>query len=654
MNNKNQIYFLSGLVAVALLAVGGMTYFNTAGQNNRVPVRAQEAAQSTATLVVQASPTTDDCLSSIIDGEQTNADCPSSEGSVVAQIAQVKKLDTDCSSIDGVVKQGSQCVLTKDITLTDTLSLESFTKLNCQGHKILPTTSVTITTAGLATTTSVPSAAIAVANAFGTKIQNCVIGDVKLMPDGVTVDQANSKRFSFGIFLVDSMVPNDMKNEPGALALLSNNITGNTIDGIRSILNIKASDTKIKDNTITGSNIMAMIFNDSDRYEIKNNTFTQLLPSARSVQNYPGAPVSSAIPGTGLWINYSHAGVPIITWGVGEKYGQIFKVAPGSLQDVPGEGNTVQEGGIVDGNTITIPNIAASTNPTLPAVNTVGILHIESDNTKITNNIINTANTGIRVGGLKTAVQIPGICSAIPNESAQPNCSTASDCTFMRNAAGLPPVAQTCSPITFTTAFDFSSKNVTVEGNQVKGPYTVSGIFAQLSKDLIIKNNVITGTNAGDGLSLGGEVLENGTVTGNTVTNSNYGVALQQIVRGSCFRSTAVFCDTNDQCPAGDNPRLCTATLILPGAATTTKDLTMSLNDFTGSVTKAIRTVGAYTLPTELSANGKGNFWGHTTCPGFSSADTPDFSLIKDSFPYITPVAATGTGTQCPPAPPVE
>jgi nitrous oxidase accessory protein NosD len=63
-------------------------------------------------------------------------------------------------------------------------------------------------------------------------------------------------------------------------------------------------------------------------------------------------------------------------------------------------------------------------------------------------------------------------------------------------------------------------------------------------------------------------------------------------------------------------------------------------NDITGSATRAVGILGTYTLPTELSWDGVGNYWGHSTTPCFTSSDTPLPGLIQDSYPSCVPVAA--------------
>ena len=64
------------------------------------------------------------------------------------------------------------------------------------------------------------------------------------------------------------------------------------------------------------------------------------------------------------------------------------------------------------------------------------------------------------------------------------------------------------------------------------------------------------------------------------------------------------------------------------------------LNDFTNSTIRAVGVLGPYTLPTNLSWDGVGNYWGHTVSPCFISADTPIPGLIEDLHPFCAPVAA--------------
>jgi hypothetical protein len=71
---------------------------------------------------------------------------------------------------------------------------------------------------------------------------------------------------------------------------------------------------------------------------------------------------------------------------------------------------------------------------------------------------------------------------------------------------------------------------------------------------------------------------------------------------------------------------------------------TIRLNDSTGYTTE-VRTSDDYTLPSELSDAGRGNYWG-LGCPGFdqtqvlfdSGAVNPH---VTDSHPYGQPVADT-------------
>src|SRR5262249_27646097 len=79
--------------------------------------------------------------------------------------------------------------------------------------------------------------------------------------------------------------------------------------------------------------------------------------------------------------------------------------------------------------------------------------------------------------------------------------------------------------------------------------------------------------------------------------------------------------------------------LLLNGANATNFGAVVSGNDIVGSTLIAVGTDGVYTLETELSANGVGNYWGHDEPPCFRPTDSANFALIHDSFASCTPVA---------------
>src|SRR5262249_19167258 len=79
----------------------------------------------------------------------------------------------DCPTC--IVARGSQCLLTKDWTLSQAIEPSSFTHFNCQGHKLTPAVPGTGATA-TSYSRSVPEMAILLYSVDGVKVQNCVIG----------------------------------------------------------------------------------------------------------------------------------------------------------------------------------------------------------------------------------------------------------------------------------------------------------------------------------------------------------------------------------------------------------------------------------------------------------------------------------------------
>lgn len=158
---------------------------------------------------------------------------------------------------------------------------------------------------------------------------------------------------------------------------------------------------------------------------------------------------------------------------------------------------------------------------------------------------------------------------------------------------------------------DTRSKNSLIEGNKLERQ-GLDGIQLFLNYDSLVQENTISAAGR-SGMLVGDKALETSTIARNIVTGSSHGLFL--------FRSQA----------SG-----------FYGAK-------VSLNDFVGSTNFAIGTLSGYGVPTELSVNGRGNYWGHTCSDGgFLPSDSPDPAVVKDSHPYGVAIAATPDG-QLPP-----
>jgi hypothetical protein len=148
------------------------------------------------------------------------------------------------------------------------------------------------------------------------------------------------------------------------------------------------------------------------------------------------------------------------------------------------------------------------------------------------------------------------------------------------------------------------------EGNLLYGPFGNPGgvnpldaAFGSYNNTLgaVIRNNLINASGSSFGITLAGNGLLTTTVTQNIVNGANVGLGFQQNM-------------------------------------TTSFGAKIFLNDVTGSLTRGVSSIGTYTLPSELSFGGAGNYWGHSEAPGFRVSDTNNPS-IHDSHPFCQSVA---------------
>src|SRR5262249_5472952 len=156
-----------------------------------------------------------------------------------------------------------------------TMNVLSNTHLNCQGHRIYtsrPGTDVNHR--------SVPEVAIHLTNAFGVKIQNCVI-------DG----------FDFPILAHDIKLPREVMSDPAAIDHLADRIAGNTINGVFvPVVLLKVDNIRIEDNTITdtwGNPSGIYLLRNSKMNQIVGNRITRASSVIAPYVSFPG-PSSTA------------------------------------------------------------------------------------------------------------------------------------------------------------------------------------------------------------------------------------------------------------------------------------------------------------------------------------------------------------------------
>ena len=546
--------------------------------------------------------------------EPTDSDPPT--GSIVVDVAQLRKLDSSCP--EPTVKQGSQCVLTGDITISQTLSIAPFTHLNCQGHRILAATPGTMDSTGNATP-SEPRIAILGLGSQGVKIQNCFIGDDKGTPDDITDDAL----FQNAIVLLDSKIPAtwdpNAPGYPGALALSRNKVLGNHIySSLVGILGIGIDNTEIKDNTLGFGGIW--VYRNSAHISIVHNAIkAPLFAAGTYVPRFPPGAATS-VPGLSLDTPYVPASFQASIAILAANMTSLINIVSNAqlLAQFPLDASNRLSDITIDGNTIE--------QKTGSRIEPIRIQYLE-DST-ISNNVIHIAGTSsanASVSGITafsqvstSKVTIPGKCTL----NTARYCVTKADCD-------LAPIQEggngDCAG---TSAVDFyASDNVVFENNFIDGDLSTggnqsAGIVCINETNARIEGNTIIGRGRGTGIRLDSKnALETAIVMRNYVSNVSFGLHLRQ---------------------ANNAPNLAA----FFGAH-------VSLNDITGSTTRAIRADlpdgTSFPFKAELSDMSRGNHWGRSCADsdGFRDFNEPDAngkkdspsSLVTDSHPYGFPVA---------------
>ena len=512
---------------------------------------------------------------------------------------------------------GSECRLNRDVIgLVEPLKLESGIKLNCQGHKILPSAAGqpdNPITPEFDAVFSQPQLVIFLNELHGTEIQNCQIGD------------ENDYGFDFGILAINSKVPEDVKNDPTVLEQLRNKVINNEINASYVAINLTASDNfELIGNIITyfvrgGSAILVQY--GSQMNTIKYNTITgdlkaagalavpgptDLNPDGSSIQCPEGVVCLNSNP----VVNVLVGGV-IVTQVLGphpQLFNTIIEGNPPSLHQLtfPISSELTEDftaDNIVEGNDISF-NIASSLQA---SSRESGIVAPSSLRTIIlANNVTNTSGVGVRDGQLNARRLFPGKCTLDSNR----HCLADDDCFI----PGIDDISKgTCAdPLPEPTNAEWFARDILVEDNEITGPFR--GGISMAAKNATIRGNKISGPLITAG-GLGGIVLRgkfaletDTVVTRNVVSNVSTALRLEKT-----FGLTGSFFDAE-----------------------------IRLNDFTGYTT-AVRTSNDYNLPSELS----GNFWG-LTCgeggfdPNMVRRDNGTVNPnVVESHPYGEPVANT-------------
>ena len=469
----------------------------------------------------------------------------------------------------GTRAHSRSCVLDSDLELHEPLVLESFMTLNCRGYRLRPVLPGTGTTPETYVP-SVPPLAVAIIGDRGVDVRNCRIGE-------------EGRRFDFGIIAV-----NAKDAGPSGHRIHDNEISARDA----GITLLRVDDARLNDNVITWSNGFGIaLLRDSDRNRINDNVLSSAGAPPAAIRFVPDGPFRSA----------SDEGIFVVA-----QYPQpLFNlVLAGRLYQFPNFENGSYPGNddnVIEANQLFLPG--SSVGKAHGAIEVGG----NSTRTRVVGNAVHAAGYGIRFAGGMAAQPLsrPGVCLS-PAGTLPRHCAADADC-FIPQIDETP--LGTCSGLV-SDVRDLRARDTLAEYNTLVGPFNSTttmraGIFGgNATVGGIIRHNRILGTGIEPGITLAGNMIQSGVVTGNVVHGASVGLLLQQ-GRATSFGAQVV------------------------------------LNDITGSTSRAVGVTGPYNLPTELSSNGVGNFWGHAIPPCFRVSDTPVPGLIEDSAPFCVPVAAS-------------
>jgi Periplasmic copper-binding protein (NosD) len=475
------------------------------------------------------------------------------------EISHVSAGNSTCPA--GTRAQADSCVLDSDLVLDAPLVLESLATLNCRGHRLLPLAPGSGTT---------PDSYVITADR-GVDIRNCTIGE-------------EGWRFDFGIIALNS-------KDAGKFGHRIHDNEINVRDS--GITFLRVDDAQVNDNVITWSSGYGISFaRDSDRNRINDNIMSSTGSPPAAVRLVPGGPFRSPAD-DGLFM-VAHYFQPLYNVVIAGRLYQFPNFEDGQYQ-----GN---DDNVLEGNHLSLPGSSVGKSH--------GAIEVGSNSrrTRVIGNTITAAGVGIRLAGAMAAqaVSHPGVCLNPEGQQVSRLCQTDADCFIPWID---PTPVGTCSGL-LTETSDRRAHDTVAEDNILVGPFnsttaTRAGIFGgNGTVGGIIRRDQVFGTGIEPGITLAGNMIETGVVTGNIVLGASIGLMLQQGPAASF--GARVF-----------------------------------LNDIIGSTTRAVGVSGTYTLPTELSSNGTGNFWGHASTPCFTASDTPLPLLIQDSYPFCATVAVS-------------
>jgi hypothetical protein len=615
--------FRTHALAAAAVAAGLLLASNASADS-----AASEAAHARKALKADR-----DC-EDIVFPDGTVAECPSVEASQTAVIAHAKHVDATCPP--PTHEEGhNRCVLDKDIDLDEPLKLESFTRLDCGGHRLLPHAVGQVRTPGspgVPATPHVPSTpevAIVLANAYGVTVENCEIGSLDpLLP------------FDFGVVVLGSKLPAEVAGDNVAVRWLQNTVASNTI-AVRyvGVLIGQSDNTAVTDNQITAligaRGVGIDLLGDSDLNHSQGNSVVAhgTADATAIVPLFPGTAQSPQKP-RGIRQNLGSARITNFCMD-----GELLVQIPGR-EDAVNEGSSArQEDNVVEGNFVdfgltSLPfGIATAAGAVRPL---------------ITGNTIVGAHQALHFSGLAPGEPfgVAGTCSDDPERA----CGSDEDCFL--TACGDTATKGSCVGAKTRIDISMGATDPLVVGNTVDGSSgkVQIGMYVAIPAPhaTIVHNTVRRASLAG--IRLNNQSLEATTVTSNAFIENRFGLALvvmpgiEPSTRGDSFGSTISLNDFVG------STRQAIATGVCKALVTTSCETTADCGGTSGPCL-----THTMPFPAELSVQGQGNYWGRacSDSDGFRAADEPDAlggrdtsaPNVADSHPYGVSVAGGVDGT---------
>jgi nitrous oxidase accessory protein NosD len=412
-----------------------------------------------------------------------------------------------------------------------------------------------------------------------------IMGDRGVNVRNCLIGQDGS-RFDFGILAINSKQVGEFGHR----------IHNNEIHARDAgILLLRVDDARINDNLITWSNGFGISFaRDSDRNRVTGNIMSSAGAPPATTRLVPDGPFRN-LNDDAIFLVALHA-QPLYNLVIAQRLYQFPNSEDGQY--------AAHEDNVLEGNRLSLPGPSGGKSHQGIEVGSNAL------RTRVTGNTITEAAVGISLRGLRPAESVsrPGRCQNPAVQGEVRFCQTDADCFIP--GIDVAPVG-TCSGVV-TEVRDLRARDSVVEDNTLIGPFNSTASMRSAicggngTVGGIIRRNQIFGTGVEPGITLAGHMIETGQVTGNVVHGASFGLMLQQ------------------------------------GPATTS-GARVFLNDITGSTIRAVGVLEPYSLQTDLSWQGVGNYWGHAAPPCFRSSDSPIPGLVQDLNPFCIPVADSVT-----------